>query len=172
MLARIIIFAIVLSILLPLSNVERSMAFVLDDRTRARMHEPTHTFVFAAYNICSERYEQCFDIWGNGNYNLNFTEVTGQGDYVKYIEKRTNVLESSWWRALDYVEGSDSYVIFKAEPAVKGSSLVGYIIIQVYEGENRDSGRICVYGNLFDKDNASGESDADCGSADVTIDPR
>lgn len=141
------------------------------DRTRSRLHEPTHVFTFIAYDICNEKYEQCFNIWGGGNYNHNFTEVTGQGDYVKYKETSTNVLESSWWRALDLLDSSDKHVVFKAEPAVKGSSLVGYIIIQLFEGKNPDSGRICVYGNLFEKDNPSSEDEADCGKANVKIDP-
>jgi len=139
-------------------------------RTRVGLHEPTHVFRFIAYDICNEKYEQCFDIIGEGNYNHNFKEVTGQGNYVKYKEEKANVLESGWWRALDFLEASDRHVIFRAEPAVKGMGLAGFIVIQVFEGETPDAGRICVYGNLFDKQNPSSEADADCTSnANVKI---
>lgn len=134
----------------------------LHSRSRARLHQPTQIFEFKAYNVCSEKYQQCFNMWGGGNYNYSFSEVTAQGNYVKYKEEQTRVLESGWWRAVDYIDASDTHVIFKAEPAVKGAGLAGFIVIQVFEGKTSDTGRICVYGNLFDKQNASSEDDADC----------
>lgn len=133
-----------------------------DERYTVRWHKATHTFAFVAYNICSEKYEQCFDIWGQGNYHHEFNEVTAQGNYEKYKEKGSIVLESSWWRADDFVSASDNHVAFRAEPFVKGPGLAGFIIIQVFEGKTSDTGRVCVYGNLFDKQNPSSEAEADC----------
>jgi len=144
----------------------------LDERTRVRWHEPTHTFALAAYNVCSEKYEQCFDIWGGGNYNHEFNEVTAQGNYEKYKEKPGIVLESSWWRADDFISASENHVTFRAEPFVKGPGASGFIVIQVFEGKTSDAGRVCVYGNLFDKQNPSSEAEADCtDSAHVKIEP-
>ncbi|MFQ5969202.1 MAG: hypothetical protein ACE5J2_01720 [Nitrososphaerales archaeon] len=132
----------------------------LDKRTRVRTIEPTHAFKFEAYNVCNEKYEQCFDIWGKGTYN--FSQVAAQGNYVKYKEDSTFVLEKSWWRDEDFISASDSHVSFKAEPAVKGPGLAGFIVIEVFEGETSDTGTVCVYGNLFDKQNPSSKDDADC----------
>ena len=136
----------------------------LHSTSRARLHQPTQIFEFKAYNVCSEKYQQCFNIWGEGNYNYSFNEVTAQGNYVKYREEQTIVLESGWWRAVDYIDASNTHVIFKAEPAVKGAGLAGFIVIEVFEGKTYDMGRVCVYGNLFDKQDASTETDADCTS--------
>lgn len=144
----------------------------LHSTSRARLHQPTQIFEFNAYNVCSEKYQQCFNMWGEGNYNYSFNEVTAQGNYVKYKEVQTIVLESGWWRSVDFIDASVTHVIFKAEPAVKGAGLAGFIVIEVFEGETSDTGRICVYGNLFDKQDASSEDDADCTSnAYVKITP-
>lgn len=136
----------------------------LHSTSRARLHEPTQIFEFKAHNVCSEKYQQCFNMWGEGNYNYSFNEVTAQGNYVKYREEQTIVLESGWWRAVDYIDASYTHVIFKAEPAIKGAGLAGFIVIEVFEGKTSDTGRVCVYGNLFDKQDASSEADADCTS--------
>jgi hypothetical protein len=142
------------------------------ERYTVRWHEPTHAFAFVAYNICSEKYEQCFDIWGQGNYNHEFNEVTGQGNYEKYKEKPGIVMESSWWRADDFISASDTHVVFRAQPAVTGPGVAGFIVIQVFEGKTSDTGRICVYGNLFDKQYPSSEAEADCtNDAFVKIEP-
>ncbi len=134
----------------------------LHSTSRARLHQPTQFFEFKAYNVCSEKYQQCFNMWGEGNYNYSFNEVTAQGNYVKYKDEQTIVLESGWWRAVDFIDASVTHVIFKADPAVKGAGLAGFIVIEVFEGKTYDTGRVCVYGNLFDKQNASSEADADC----------
>ena len=134
----------------------------LHERYTVRWHEPTNTFVMAAYNVCSEKYEQCFDIWGGGNYNYKFNEITAQGNYERYKEKSAIVLESGWWRADDFIRASDTHVVFRALPAVTGPGVAGFIVIQVFEGKTSDTGRICVYGNLFDKQNPSSEAEADC----------
>ena len=68
----------------------------LNERYRVRWHEPTNTFVFSAYDVCSEKYEQCFDIWGGGKYNFKFNEVTAYGTYERYKEKSAIVFESGW----------------------------------------------------------------------------
>lgn len=142
----------------------------LDKRTRTRTFEPTHTFEFRAYNICNEQYEQCFNIWGDGRYN--FDAVSARGNYEKYKEVRTNVLESGWWRDSNFISASDASVIFDAEPGVGGPGLSGFIVIEIFEGETSDTGRVCVYGNLFDKQNPSSKADADCtDSANVEIEP-
>jgi len=134
----------------------------LHERYTVRWHEPTNTFVMAAYNVCSEKYEQCFDIWGGGNYNYKFNEITAQGNYERYKEKSAIVLESGWWRADDFIRASDTHVVFRALPAVTGPGVAGFIVIQVFEGKTSDTGRICVYGNLFDKQNPSSEAEAVC----------
>ena len=131
-----------------------------DKRTRAKMGEPTHSFQFKAYNVCNEKYEQCFDIWGQGVFN--FGEVSAYGNYVKYKEDPSKTLESSWWRDTDFMDASDTHIIFKAEPAVKGHLLTGFIVIEIFEGKTSDTGSVCVYGNLFDKQNPSKKEDADC----------
>lgn len=131
-----------------------------DKRTRAKMGEPTHSFQFRAYNVCNEKYEQCFDIWGQGVFN--FSEVSAYGNYVKYKEDPSNELESSWWHDTDFMSASDTYIIFKAEPGVKGAGLAGFIVIEVFEGKTLDTGSVCVYGNLFHKQIPSSKADADC----------
>ncbi len=144
----------------------------LHERFTDRWHKPTHTFAFVAYNVCSEKYEQCFDIWGQGNYNREFNEIIAQGNYEKYKEKPGIVLESSWWRADDFISASDTHLTFRAEPFVKGPGLTSFIVIQVFEGKTSDAGRVCVYGNLFDKQNSSSEAEADCtDNAYVKIEP-
>jgi len=145
------------------SNESISLSgYDLHERYTVRWHEPTNTFAIAAYNVCSETYEQCFDIWGGGNYNYKFNEVTAQGNYEKYKEKPGIVLESGWWRADDFISASDTHVVFRAQPAVTGPGVAGFIVIQVFEGKTSDTGRICVYGNLFDKQYPSSEAEADC----------
>ncbi|GEM_PF-3084548 len=134
----------------------------LHERYTVRWHEPTNTFAVAAYNVCSEKYEQCFDIWGGGNYNYKFNEVTAQGNYERYKEKSAIVFESGWWRADDFISASDTHVVFRAQPAVTGPGVAAFIVIQVFEGETSDTGKVCVYGNLFDKQNPSSEAEADC----------
>jgi len=144
----------------------------LHERYTVRWHEPTNTFAIAAYNVCSEKYEQCFDIWGGGNYNYKFNEVTAQGNYEKYKEKPGIVLEAGWWRADDFISASDTHVVFRAQPAVTGPGVAGFIVIQVFEGKTSDTGKVCVYGNLFDKQNPSSEAEADCtNNAFVKIEP-
>ncbi len=158
--------------LLPSESPIFVSGFELDDRTRVGLHEPSYIFKFIAYKVCNHKYGQCFDIWGQGNYNDKFKEVTAYGYYLKYIQTPTNELEMSRWLAVDFLNASDTHVIFKAEPTVKGPGGAGFIVIEVFNGETSETGRICVYGNLFDKQKASGEADADCtGSAYVKIEP-
>ncbi|MFQ5941047.1 MAG: hypothetical protein ACE5KA_05040 [Nitrososphaerales archaeon] len=141
-----------------------------DKRTRVRTHEPTYAFEFQAYNICNEKYGQCFDIWGEGTYN--FGQLAAHGNYVKYVKDTTFVMERSWWRDTDFIDASEIHVNFKAETGVAGAGLASFIIIEVLEGEASDMGAICVYGNLFDKQDPSDEADADCiDSAYVKIEP-
>jgi hypothetical protein len=132
----------------------------LNKRTRTSMREPTHVFEFEAYNVCNETYEQCFDIWGKGAFN--FSQVAAQGNYVKYKENPTQVMESSWWRDVDFIDASENKVIFKAESAIKAAGLAGFIVIEIFEGKTSDIGQVCVYGNLFDKQNPSSKAEADC----------
>jgi hypothetical protein len=140
----------------------------LNKRTRTSMREPTHVFEFEAYNVCNETYEQCFDIWGKGAFN--FSQVAAQGNYVKY--KENQVMESSWWRDVDFIDASENKVIFKAESAIKAAGLAGFIVIEIFEGKTSDTGQVCVYGNLFDKQNPSSKAEADCtDKAYVKIEP-
>ncbi len=137
-------------------------SYYLHERYTVRWHEPTNTFVMAAYNVCSEIYEQCFNIWGGGNYNYKYNQVTAQGNYEKYKEKPGIVLEAGWWRADDFISASDAHVVFRAQPAVTGPGVAGFIVIQVFEGKTSDTGIVCVYGNLFDKQYPNSEAEADC----------
>ncbi len=158
--------------IIAVSSEASASSFGKNREIHVGLHEPTYVFKFQAYDVCIKKYQQCFNIWGEGNYNDKFKEVTAHGYYVKYIETPTNVLESAWWIAIEFLDASNTHVIFKAEPGVKGQGGAGFLGIEVLEGKTPDTGRVCVYGNLFDKENPSSEADADCtNNAYVKIEP-
>jgi hypothetical protein len=154
------------------NNPDPSSYYEPDKRFRVRSFQPTHSFEFIAINVCNETYQQCTDLWGGGTYNVNTGQVAAQGNYDKYMKDTGFVIESAWWSSLDFVSASEQSVIFKAQPGVVGAGLAGFIVLEVFEGGTAYTGKVCVYGNLFDKQKPSSKEDADCiTTAYVKIDP-
>ncbi|MEM2760694.1 MAG: hypothetical protein QXU32_12285 [Nitrososphaerales archaeon] len=118
-----------------------SLTTILIRELERKITDPIYTFEFRAYNICNEKYEQCFDIWGEGTFNFN--QVVAQGNYMKYKEDTTKFLESAWWCDTDFIYAPADHIIVKAEQAVKRAGLAGFIVIEVFEGKTTDTGKVC-----------------------------